>query len=62
MKILVFEHLVFGILARPGRGLAASSSTSNWVNSKWFKCQEKVELCYVVLQYLSDGGYIAIAL
>jgi len=38
-----FEHLVFSIWARPGRGLglAASSSTSNRVvNSTWFKYQQ----------------------
>ena len=43
----IFEHLVFSIWARPGRGLglAASSSTSNrvvnFVNSTWFKYQKK---------------------
>jgi len=41
MQILVFEHIIFSIWARPGRGLAASSSTSNRVNSKWFKYQKK---------------------
>jgi len=38
-----FEHPVFSIWARPGRGLglAASSSTSNRVvNSTWFKYQK----------------------
>jgi len=44
-----FEQIVFSIWARPGRGLAASSSTSNRVNSKWFKYQKKVELCYIVM-------------
>jgi len=39
------------ILARPGRGrgLEASSSTSNRVNSKGFKDPKKGELCYIVL-------------
>ena len=49
MQILVFEYIVFGIWARPGRWLAARSSTSTRVNSKWFKYQKKVELCYIVL-------------
>jgi len=44
-----FEQIVISIWARPERGLAASSSTSNRVNSKWFKYQKKVELCYKVL-------------
>jgi len=58
MQILVFEHIVFSISARPGRGLAAaSSSTSNRVNSKWFKYQKKwsYAICSAVA---SDGGYI----
>jgi len=38
---IVFEHLVFSLGARPGRGLAASSSTSNRVNSTWFKYLRK---------------------
>ena len=46
---LLFEHMVFSISARPGRGLAASSSTSNRVNSKWFKSQKKMELCYNIV-------------
>jgi len=41
MQMLVFEHIVFGISARPGRELAASTTTSNRVNSKWFKYQKK---------------------
>jgi len=41
MQILVFEHIVFSSWARPGRGLAASSSTSSRVDSKWFKYQKK---------------------
>jgi len=40
MQIWVFEHMFFGIWARPGRGLAASSSTSNRVNLKLFKYQK----------------------
>ena len=37
-----FEQIVFNIIwARPGRGLAASSSTSNRVNSKWFNIRTK---------------------
>jgi len=59
MKILIFEHIVFSIWARPGRGLAASSSTSNRLNSKWFKYQKKIELCYVSSTVASDGSYIA---
>jgi len=31
MQILVFEHIIFSIWARPGRGLAVSSSTINRV-------------------------------
>jgi len=59
MQILVFEHIVFSISSRPGRGLAASSSTSNRVNSKWFKYKisEKMELYSTVA---SDGGYLAL--
>jgi len=62
MQILVFEHIMFSILARPGRGLAASSTTSNRVNSKLFKYYRKkveVELCYIVYSTVpSDGGLL----
>jgi len=54
MQILVFEHIVFSIWARarPERGLAASSSTSQYpVIGSTQSCSNiiKVELCYAVL-------------
>jgi len=59
--ILVFEHIVFSIWARPGRGLAASSSTSNRVNSKWFKYQiSENRRAMLYSTVTSDGGYIAL--
>jgi len=46
--LIVLNLSLKNFWARPGRGLAASSSTSNRVNSKLFKYQKKVELCYIV--------------
>jgi len=55
----IFEHIVFSIWARPGRGrgLAASSNTSIiGVNSKWFKYQnKKVELCLCYIYIVLDN-------
>jgi len=50
MQILVFA-LVFSIFG-PGRGVGqqpAAAGTSNRVKSKWFKYQQKVELCYNIV-------------
>jgi len=66
MQILVlFEHIVFSIYTVFGprwgvRGLAAGSSTSNRANSKLFKYQKKVELCYgyTYSTVASDAGYL----
>ena len=62
MQILGFEDIFINIWAWTGRGLAASSSTSNRVNPKLFKHQKQVELLAAMLYstVASDGGYIAL--